>query len=104
MSGVRTQYERKRYQPEEAINGIFGKKIRLRRKYKWPEPITDRLFLPEIIHHQVDYAMCAVDPPTLILRSERANDEDNPTIHYGLIASGKQLMRCPSRAELFTKC
>ncbi|KAJ5932852.1 hypothetical protein N7516_007341 [Penicillium verrucosum] len=93
MSGIRTQYERKGHQLKEAINGIFRKNIRLRRKYKRPEPITDRLFLPEAIHNQASYAICAVDPSTLVLRSERADDEDNPTIHYSLIASGNQLMK-----------
>ena len=37
--------------------------------------------------------MCAVDPSTLVPRSERADDEDNPAIHYGLIASGNQLIK-----------
>ncbi|OQE32554.1 hypothetical protein PENFLA_c001G04688 [Penicillium flavigenum] len=93
MSGIRTQYERKGHQLEEAINGIFGKNTRLRRKYKQPEPITDRLFHPEVIHNPAGCAICAVDPSTLVLRRERADDEDTPTIHYGVIASGNQLMK-----------
>ncbi|KAJ5706518.1 hypothetical protein N7536_002207 [Penicillium majusculum] len=93
IAGIRSQYEIKGHRLKEAINGIFEKNIRLRRKYKRPEPITDRLFLPEVIHHQADCAMCAVDLSTLVLRSERADDEDNPAIHYGLIASGNQLMK-----------
>lgn len=92
-SGIRTQYERKGHQLEEAINGILRKNIRLRRKYKRPEPITDRLFLPKIIHHQVDYAIYTVDPSTLVPRSKRADNRDNPAIHYGLIASSNQLMK-----------
>ncbi|CAG8006604.1 unnamed protein product [Penicillium salamii] len=93
IAGIQTQYKRKGHKLEEAINGIFGNNIRLRRRFKRPEPITDRLFLPEVIHHQADCAMCAVDPSTLVLRSERTDDEDNPAIHYGLIASGNQLMK-----------
>ncbi|KAJ5346808.1 uncharacterized protein N7506_000061, partial [Penicillium brevicompactum] len=91
--GIRAQYEIKGHQLEEAINRIFGKNMRLCRKYKRPEPITDRLFLPEVIHHQAGCAMCAVDSSTLVLRNERADDEDNPAIHYGVIASGNQLMK-----------
>jgi nucleoside phosphorylase len=30
---------------------------------------------------------------TTILRPERTEDEDNPAIHYGLIASANQLMK-----------
>ncbi|KAJ6118823.1 hypothetical protein N7471_013443 [Penicillium samsonianum] len=93
MAGIRTQYERNGHQLEKAINGILGKNIRLRRNYKRPEPITDRLFLAEVIHRQAGCAVCAVDPSTLVTRNERAEDEDNPAIHYGLIASGNQLMK-----------
>jgi len=38
-------------------------------------------------------AACGIDLSKLILRSERTQDEDNPTIHYGAIASGNQLMK-----------
>ncbi|CAG8385321.1 unnamed protein product [Penicillium salamii] len=79
---------------EEAINYILEEKNRrIRRKYKRLEPITNRLFLPDVIHHQAGCAVCAADPSTLILRNERVDDEDNPAIHYGLIASGNQLMK-----------
>ncbi|KAJ5684248.1 uncharacterized protein N7477_000593 [Penicillium maclennaniae] len=93
ISGIRTQYERKGHQLEEAINDILGKNMRLRRKYKRPEPITDRLFHPEVIHNPAGCSLCAVDPSKLVQRRERPHDEDNPAIHYGLIASGNQLMK-----------
>ena len=38
-------------------------------------------------------AVCGDDPSNLILRPERTEDEDNPAIHYGLIASANQLMK-----------
>lgn len=93
IADIQTQYERKGHQFEEAINSVLRKNIRLRRMYKRPEPITDRLFLPEVIHHQEGCEKCAADPSTLVLRSERADDKDNPAIHYGLIASSNQLMK-----------
>ncbi|KAJ5781425.1 uncharacterized protein N7518_009908 [Penicillium psychrosexuale] len=93
MLGIQTHYERKGHQLEEAINGIIEKNMRLCRKYERPELITDRLFLPEVIYHQVDCAKCAVDPSKLVLQSERADDKDNPAIHHGLIASGNQLIK-----------
>src|SRR6185312_8124645 len=36
---------------------------------------------------------CRDDPSTLILRRDRGDDEDNPAVHYGLIASANQLMK-----------
>jgi nucleoside phosphorylase len=38
-------------------------------------------------------ATCGNDQLNLILRPQRAKDEDNPVIHYGLIASADQLMK-----------
>ncbi|KAJ5305108.1 uncharacterized protein N7443_004768, partial [Penicillium atrosanguineum] len=93
IADIQTQYERKGHQFEEAINSVLRKNIRLRQMYKRPEPIADRLFLPEVIHHQVGCEKCAADPSTLVLRSERADDKYNPAIHYGLIASSNQLMK-----------
>ena len=36
---------------------------------------------------------CGDDLSKLILRPERSDDDDNPAIHYGLIASANQLMK-----------
>lgn len=36
---------------------------------------------------------CGEDPSCLVLRSLRTEDDDNPAIHYGLIASANQLMK-----------
>ena len=43
------------------------------------------------------------DPSNLILRLERAEDEDNPAIHYGLIASANQLMKDALIRDKFSK-
>jgi nucleoside phosphorylase len=94
MTGIRAQYERKGHQLEEAINNILDKNKRLRRRYKRPEPTTDKLFYAEVIHNPKGCAeSCASDASNIVLRHERTKDEDNPTIHYGLIASANQLMK-----------
>lgn len=93
MTGIRAQYERKGHQLEETIQTTLENNPRLRRKYKRPEPSTDRLFRPEVIHSPGDCAICAHDPSRLVRRHERAEDEDNPAIHYGLVASGNGLMK-----------
>lgn len=94
ITGIRTRYERKGHQLEETINNILDKNARLRRNYKRPEPITDRLFQPGVIHGSVCNAtFCADDPSYLIPRCERPAYDDNPAIHYGLIASANRLMK-----------
>lgn len=97
VSGLRSDYEIEGHQLEEAIYGILEKKPRLRKKYKRPDPGSDRLYRSGFVHTPYNEASCAVvcgdDPSHLILRHERAEDEDNPAIHYGLIASANQLMK-----------
>jgi hypothetical protein len=81
---------------EEAVKSILEKKPRLREKYQRLDPSSDRLYQTRVVHPN-DEASCATvcgdDPATLILRPERSEDEDNPAIHYGLIASANQLMK-----------
>ncbi|OCK95650.1 purine and uridine phosphorylase [Cenococcum geophilum 1.58] len=97
MNGLKAQYESEGHQLEEAINSILEKKPKLRKKYKRPDPSSDRLYQSAVTHPPNDEASCAAvcgdNPLSLISRPERAEDEDNPAIHYGLIASANQLMK-----------
>jgi nucleoside phosphorylase len=96
MNGLMAQYESEGHRLEETINNILERKSRLRKNYKRPDLSNDRLYQSAVIHPPDNEASCAVvcsDPSTLILRPERTEDEDNPAIHYGLIASGNQLIK-----------
>ncbi|KIN06938.1 hypothetical protein OIDMADRAFT_185267, partial [Oidiodendron maius Zn] len=97
VSGLKTQYERKGHLLEKTINGILEKNLRLQKKYKRPEPSTDRLYQSTVTHTLNDDSNCATvcgdDPSHLVSRPERTENEDNPAIHYGLIASANQLMK-----------
>jgi nucleoside phosphorylase len=97
VSGLKAQYESEGHQLKETINRILEKKPRLRKKYKRPAPSSDRLYQTGVVHPLNDEASCAAvcsdNPLKLILRSERTKDEDDPAIHYGLIASANQLMK-----------
>jgi len=92
VNGIKAQYKRKGHRLEEAINSILEENPRLRKEYKRPDPGTDRLFKAEITHDSTCEAVYT-NPSNLILRHERTKDEDNPAIHYGLIASANQLMK-----------
>jgi nucleoside phosphorylase len=97
VGGLKAQYERKGHLIEEEINGILENNRRLRKKYKRPEPETDRLYQSTVTHPPNDDSGCGItcgdDPSNLVLRPERTEDDDNPAIHYGLIASANQLMK-----------
>ncbi|KID93484.1 Pfs, NB-ARC and Ankyrin domain protein, partial [Metarhizium majus ARSEF 297] len=94
LNGIRAQYKRNGHQLEATIASILTKNPRLQREYQRPQPSTDRLFKAEITHgSSCSAATCADDVSNLVLRRERTEHEDNPAIHYGLIASANQLMR-----------
>jgi nucleoside phosphorylase len=98
VNGLKAQYERKGHQLEETIGDILEKpdNKRMRRKYKRPDPDSDRLYQSQVVHpnHEASCAQsCGDDPSKLTLRRKRTEDEDNLVVHYGLIASGNQLMK-----------
>jgi nucleoside phosphorylase len=97
MSGLRAHYESEDHRFDEIINSILEKKPRLRKKYKRPDLSSDRLYRPGITHsadgEESCAAVCGDDSINLILRPERSENEDNPAIHYGMIASANRLMK-----------
>jgi nucleoside phosphorylase len=95
VNGLMSQYESEGHRIEETINNILERKPRLRKKYTRPDPSTDRLYQGGVTHPLNDHSSCAAvcGDDLLILRPERTEDEDNPVIHYGLIASANQLMK-----------
>ncbi|KAK1994269.1 purine and uridine phosphorylase [Colletotrichum falcatum] len=83
---------------EEHIESVLRSKPWLRKKYSRPQPSSDRLYKSDIVHPQdTDDGCgqaCGNDPSILVPRRERDGDEeDDPAIHYGLVASANQLMK-----------
>ena len=97
VSDIRAEYESEGHYLEDAINNVLEKKPRLKKKYKRPDPSSDRLYQSKVVHPEGDQASCIVTcdntPLPIISRPERTTDDDNPAIHYGLIASANQLMK-----------
>ncbi|KAL5088041.1 hypothetical protein Trisim1_007209 [Trichoderma cf. simile WF8] len=95
VSSLRTQHKRKGHRLKEDIDNILKKNKRLRREFGRPPADSDRLFKPGVIHNLGECASaCAQDESSLIRRRERIEDEeDDPAIHCGLIASANQLMK-----------
>ncbi|GLI82290.1 hypothetical protein PoHVEF18_010722 [Penicillium ochrochloron] len=97
VSGLKSQYEIKGHQLEQNVNRVLERNPRLQQKYKRPQPGSDRLYKSEFIHPLENEAGCEVacgdNLSRLKMRHLRTSDEDNPAIHYGLIASGNQLMK-----------
>jgi nucleoside phosphorylase len=96
LSTIAAHHERKGHRIAESVNGMVSRNPRLRKKYQRPELGTDRLFDSSFIHPDRDQAcdrVCSGETVRLIQRNERTADEDNPVVHYGLIASADRLMK-----------
>ncbi|KAH0042265.1 purine and uridine phosphorylase, partial [Aureobasidium melanogenum] len=97
VSGLRSKYEEDGHQIEAIITEILGRKPRLRKWYSRPSQECDRLYMSHVIHPEGDIRsceeVCGSQTADVVQRRERREDEDNPTIHYGVIASADQLMK-----------
>ncbi|KAJ4259621.1 hypothetical protein NW762_007551 [Fusarium torreyae] len=90
-------YESDGHQLNEAIQSALKKKPKLRKGYTRPVSTSDQLYRSNFVH-PADCQItcpgnCDSDSSRLIRRAPRDDDEDDPAIHYGLIASGNQLMK-----------
>ncbi|KAK8124989.1 ankyrin repeat-containing domain protein [Apiospora kogelbergensis] len=96
LCGIKAHYENDGHQIKEAINHALQTKSRLQKKYRQPDVDTDRLYRTDVTHPLDDasYATsCSADTSALVMRRARGEDDDNPAVHYGLIASVNQLMK-----------
>ncbi|KAF6785731.1 Kinesin light chain 5, partial [Colletotrichum musicola] len=96
LATLKATYEMKGHRLVEEVNKNL-EKIKKRSKYKQPSPASDRLYESHIVHpsnspDECDIA-CSNNTTCLITRPERDKEDDDPAIHYGLIASGNQLMK-----------
>ncbi|KAK1241851.1 hypothetical protein MKX07_007674 [Trichoderma sp. CBMAI-0711] len=98
LNGLRAEYESDGHKIQESIDQALQKKPRLRKKYMRPDQSSDRLYQSAIIHPLSEYGLscssvCGNNPSNLVGRLDRTEDDDNPVIHYGLIASADQLLK-----------
>ncbi|KAL3450534.1 ankyrin repeat-containing domain protein [Aspergillus insuetus] len=96
VAQLRTQYRRKGHDIKGHVAEVLRNNPRLRREYQRPE--SDILYNRELVH-PVDApagdckVVCGDSKENVIMRIERAEHEDDPVIHYGIIASGNRLMK-----------
>ncbi|KAI5456656.1 nucleoside phosphorylase domain-containing protein [Mariannaea sp. PMI_226] len=80
---------------EMYINSAIERIPAMRHRYWRPHSSSDRLYKSGVVH-PIGASSCAVacgtDPSKLELRYERTHNKDKPEIHFGLIASGAQVM------------
>ncbi|EXL65494.1 hypothetical protein FOPG_18280 [Fusarium oxysporum f. sp. conglutinans race 2 54008] len=95
VNALLAKYEIKGHQLQDSINTILDKYPRLRKAYGRPSSTSDRLYVSTVTHPPNEDSSCpescGTEPSMLVMRHERTEDEDNPSIHYGLIASASVL-------------
>ncbi|KAJ0138991.1 hypothetical protein HZ326_18041 [Fusarium oxysporum f. sp. albedinis] len=66
------------------------------RNTKKGQPLCVYMYRPDVVHPDSSKEcgdVCSNDPAYLVDRKERGEQEDDPAIHYGLVASANQLMK-----------
>jgi len=106
VNGLQAQYEMKGHQLEEASDDAIRRYPKMQYKYKRRNRTTDRQYKPDVVHAAGEQQgcdnICGSDQSSLIFRRQRAENEDNPAIHYGLIASANKPMRDASIRNALT--
>ncbi|KAF5013238.1 hypothetical protein FDECE_752 [Fusarium decemcellulare] len=78
---------------EKAVNEAMEGKPRFRRKYGRPLESTDVLFRSDFVHVRDEDSCKACGIDHVVDRKARTEEDDNPQIHYGTIASANTLMK-----------
>ncbi|KAH7190103.1 hypothetical protein DER44DRAFT_115680 [Fusarium oxysporum] len=96
VSALKGRYELRGHRLNDDVDMALNN-IKKRKKYLRPPASSDILYRSDITHPSNSSEGCSVvcgdDSFHILARAERDEDDDNPAIHYGLIASANQLMK-----------
>ncbi|KAL6838127.1 hypothetical protein V8C40DRAFT_279665 [Trichoderma camerunense] len=99
VNGVMAEHESKGNLLAKAVSSVLdgNENEKLRKNFGRPEATSDKLYKSHYVHSSDNRERCALvcgdDPLNLIHRPERTYEDDDPVVHYGLIASANQLMK-----------
>jgi nucleoside phosphorylase len=99
-------HERKGNRIAESVSMMIAKNQRLKGKYRNQGAGNDRLYESPYTHSDAGQKCeisCSSSSPPLIKRLERSLDQDDPVVHYGLIASADRVMENAMIRDNLTK-
>ena len=101
---LKVEHKRKPGSLEKAIDRVLEKEEEeLREELRRPDASTDTLYRSDFVHPANTKTpcreICGIDPRNLVPRPERTIRPRSPMVHYGLIASGNQLMKDALRRD-----
>jgi nucleoside phosphorylase len=107
VNGLAAEYETEGSQIVGIVSKILETKPRLKKKYSRPDPTTDRLYKSDVLHPVENESPCAItcgeQVSSLVSRPPRTEEDDDPAIHYGLIASANSLMKDAKIRDAFAE-
>ncbi|KAJ0281588.1 hypothetical protein CBS470a_008214 [Colletotrichum nupharicola] len=97
VAGLETDYMMRGPELDSKVEKALTPWKRLQKTHSRPPASADRLCKPDFTHPLDSSAPCSqtchANTANIVSREERGEHEDNPTIHYGLIASANQVMK-----------
>ncbi|OHW97323.1 NACHT and ankyrin domain protein [Colletotrichum incanum] len=97
VAGLETDYMMEGPELNVKVDSALGQWKRLRKTHSRPSANTDQLYKSDFTHPSDASVACSreciVNTLNVVSRHERGEDEDDPAIHYGLIASANQVMK-----------
>ncbi|KAF4485928.1 Ankyrin repeat and KH domain-containing protein mask [Colletotrichum fructicola Nara gc5] len=97
VNGLESDYAMDGHQLDSKIEEALKRYPRLRKSHSRPPGISDRLYQPNVTHPPDSTSDClqdcSDDPAQLVPRRQRSEFDDDPAIHFGLIASGNQVIK-----------
>lgn len=95
-SNLLADYTASGHKVKETIESIIERNPGLRKRYQRPPLSSDILYQSTFIHPDDNEMscseLCGDDPSRIVKREPRDDDDGDPAIHYGLIASANQAM------------
>lgn len=107
LAGLEADHIQNGHDIRRSIAALVRKNPRLQH-FGQPDSGRDRLYRSEVLHSTAPDAFdcesfCARDPTNLVSRQPRADNENDPAIHYGLIASADTLMKNASERDRYAR-
>ncbi|KAI3339188.1 ankyrin repeat protein [Ustulina deusta] len=101
---LKVEHKRRPASLEKAISSILEKEEEdLKEEFDRPDASSDRLYRSSFVHPLSMKTnckeTCGVSPLNLVPRPARTKRPHTPVVHYGLIASGNQLMKDALRRD-----
>ncbi|KAF2790175.1 hypothetical protein K505DRAFT_377712 [Melanomma pulvis-pyrius CBS 109.77] len=110
VTAIRSDYDFRGHNLHQNIAEVLQRNRRLRKNYSRPDRSSDILFASDFVHLNDENGRkrpcadaCSSTSKMIIDRDERTEDDEDPAVHYGLIASANQVMKDAKLRDAFAE-